>query len=491
MPIPAAEATIRLGSEGGAETAREINRTAGAMTELGGAVGGMVGEFNRKPDVSGWTSVGKEMAFAAAEADRFSAGMVGLSKSTEQVILEMGGFGMFVEWIPGIGILAEWTRREEALAVHMAEKNKELTTSIQLLEEVERIMGSLSPLQRQKVEMDKQERDEVKEVARARLEQNIALLEERRRRQDLHLAGAEQRRGMAGGESLYRMITKRIKETEHALVNLKLQLKAVTAGHATADAQARKTIDTHNRVVDTLRGISAEYRRSAEALELIDPTKRYEVELRNIEQVRRQREIDAGKRIEDATNLTQAIALINETAANRAGLAWEKETQRIAAANKAAAAQIENDWKGAADAMGTHVKGFATALSGQIGSSSLDAAASFKNMADTMVSQLIRVAIQMAVMKFIPGAAPIASAAGFQHGGMVPAPVGQPQIIMAHGGERVVSDTGRGAPVGGEGGGTTNVYQFKTGVLTPDSQRTMIRQISRTQRGTGEKPFPR
>ncbi len=80
---------------------------------------------------------------------------------------------------------------------------------------------------------------------------------------------------------------------------------------------------------------------------------------------------------------------------------------------------------------------------------------------------------------------------GFQHGGMVPAPLGAPRVVTVHGGERIVSATGRGAPVGERQGAvsTTNVH-FHTGVLTAESQRQVIREVSRTQGSTGERSFP-
>lgn len=61
--------------------------------------------------------------------------------------------------------------------------------------------------------------------------------------------------------------------------------------------------------------------------------------------------------------------------------------------------------------------------------------------------------------------------AGFQHGGIVPGPVGEPVPIIAHGGERVVPRTGVDVNRGG-GGGTTININFNGTVMMDDESRT-------------------
>lgn len=496
MAIPASEAVVKLGSEGGAQTAREINQTAGAMSELGAATKQMTADFSTKPDVSGWADVGKQMAFTATETGKFSGGMVGLSKSIEQARIELGGWALALDLVPGLGLVeaatGAWTAREEALARHLAEKNKELKSSIELLEGLEKAGGKLDPVQRELLETTRELEKASSARALADAKAHLETLKANKPRQDAVIVTRAGTIELYKGAEGTRRYTKHLEEWREVMLKATLDVQAAEKNFANWRKEVGSGTAALREQERALQGVRDEHRMAREALELVDPAARYEIEIEAIERTRQSRLVSLSQRVADEEEYGEGLALINATAANKSALAWERETQRIAAANKAASAQVSSDWEGAAAAMGTHVQGFATGLSSQIGSSTLDAAASFKNMADQMVAQLIRVAVQMAIMKFIPGAAPVVSAAGmFQHGGMIPAPRGQAVNVIAHGGERIVSDTGRGAPAGGEGGGTTNVYQFKTGVLTPDSQRTMIRQISRTQRGTGERAFPR
>lgn len=76
-----------------------------------------------------------------------------------------------------------------------------------------------------------------------------------------------------------------------------------------------------------------------------------------------------------------------------------------------------------------------------------------------------------------------------QHGAVIPGPTGAPVRVsgIMHGGERVVSNNGRGAPVGGgEGGGGVHLH---AGALTPDTIRLFIRSIQRAQGSRGERRF--
>lgn len=505
MAIGASEAVVKLGSEGGAQTTREINQTAGAMTELAGATSGMIGSFNQKPDTSGWSGVGAAMTAAATETSKFAGGMIGLSKSLEDARVELGGFGLALELIPGLGLVemavGTWTRREEALRRSLAEKNKELQTTIGLMTAAENAGLDLTESQK---ELATHTKFVAKEVDAATLKQaklNVERLKATKVEDTWagKLAIAAEKMGFgAKAAQLYENATNNLRlETLKATADL----EALVEGREDHEAKLRAETAAILMQTRAMQGIRDEHRMAREELEIAgDPSRKYDIEIEDIERVRQHRLASMSARVTDEQEFATAAALINQTAAHKSALAWENESTRIADANKRAAEAAQQQWAGAIGIMTSAVEGFGMTLVQGFKEGGASAADAFKNLADAVVAQTIRMIAKQLVLNALTGGmagggggllAGFGKLLGFQHGGMVPAPLGQAQQVTVHGGERIVSPTGRGgAPGGGEGGGTTNTFNFNTGVLTAESKREMIRGISRTQGSTGEVAFP-
>jgi hypothetical protein len=79
-----------------------------------------------------------------------------------------------------------------------------------------------------------------------------------------------------------------------------------------------------------------------------------------------------------------------------------------------------------------------------------------------------------------------------QSGGEIPGPQGAPRLILGHGGERVVTPTGRGGappmPSGGNGGVSLH---FSVGVMSADTIRNTQRSYNRMIGSAGAAPFSR
>ncbi|HXI01827.1 MAG TPA: hypothetical protein VNI57_01495 [Candidatus Saccharimonadales bacterium] len=98
------------------------------------------------------------------------------------------------------------------------------------------------------------------------------------------------------------------------------------------------------------------------------------------------------------------------------------------------------------------------------------------------------------IMAVASPAAPTAAGLmiGAQHGAVIPGPMGSERLVVGrfHAGERIVSNTGRGSPVSGGGGGDIHNH-WHTGILTSDAVRSVMRSTRRQILSLGDRKFSR
>lgn len=91
-----------------------------------------------------------------------------------------------------------------------------------------------------------------------------------------------------------------------------------------------------------------------------------------------------------------------------------------------------------------------------------------------------------------PAADPVTAAFSTvaQHGATVPGPWGQPQLVLAHGGEHISAASGRGSAPGSRGMTVVEEHvHFHQGVLDSSAVRQVVRNTKRAQGSLGEKRF--
>lgn len=231
-----------------------------------------------------------------------------------------------------------------------------------------------------------------------------------------------------------------------------------------------------------------------------EPKKGFSIDLSAIERERAARTAAAREQIKDAGTLAQTLEQINREAAARSSLAWVKEADRIGEASRDASAKAKDEWEKATSGMRAATENFGFAFLEGMRTGTLSADQMFKDFADSVVQEIERMAAKAAASKIFQFLMPAGGLAGggggllggllgFQFGGIVPGPEGQPRPALVHGGDQIVGPTGRGPSGGGSAGRTVNNYNtvIRGTVVTERElargQRSAVR--SRGQAGQG------
>jgi len=489
------------------------------MQTMGKQHGNMSKEFARGIQTTGLISMGREMSLVTGLSTSMTTGIVGLITTIKAAMASAGGLAIALSIaaaaIGGImAAVAAFNKKAADMAKAMEETRKKsldmetaftaakdanVDLGFSLLMLSAHNKGLTRELNAQRAELLKlQLAEEEAEEQRIRAKESVAML----------------KGGFDFGSESMKKWRKELAEQSVKVAETRANMEAAGAGFATWKEHVVGITKDTIALTKAQEGLSKELAKSsAELAVAMDPSKTFDVELAAIKRNLKAR-LDAIDKIKTGEQEKNDMMIkANAIAANESALAWEREAKRIAATQKEAAKQTQQAWSQTGQSMQSIISTVMGQLVKDTREGTVKASKLFEALGDAVANTVMSLMQQQGrggggvggglgggggltgtVLSLVSTVFSSVMGGGgtqrFQHGGRVPAPRGQPRMAIVHGGEDIVTPTGRGAGVGVGGGGATYNITYKQGILTPESARAVIRTVSRSQRGAGERTFP-
>lgn len=294
---------------------------------------------------------------------------------------------------------------------------------------------------------------------------------------------------LPGMHALQEQVTKQLDQLNLALArDTAAYVEMKKSGHETTEGlklQAKTAKDVTDAINEQAKAIhdNAEITRKAQELQTgskvaEDPGAKWDKERAAIKQW----EVTQTNAVKYTEGQYEAYAAVHQSA-----------TAQMSAVDRKQAEDFKKQWISAHSAVMGGVENLGTGLILSIGKGTAAAGEAFKAFGTEMLTMLAQMisktivlgAVQAALTPLTGGVGGgLGSLFGFQFGGKVPGPEGEPRVAVVHGGETIGNPTGKGGG-GSSGGGMQIVQNINVGGAFA-SMRELHRAQRRGIRSTGE-----